>query len=183
MPRWSQHAEDSFRLPEGFRRVGYDADTMRYTFTDKNGKLYQSAPGEEYGTLTPVTVSASTNRPGAFSDGKNPKVESTGSPSTFQELLPPSAITSASSSSVQNLPAPPPKVHFNGAMRTALPKMRGVVQSLRRSITGKYSKGSTSAAGQASRRRESGKSSSSTTAASSGGASTVDQSKSSESNV
>ncbi|KAK0229787.1 hypothetical protein EDD85DRAFT_889535 [Armillaria nabsnona] len=98
MPHWSQHAEDSFCLPEGFKRIGYDADTMRYTFTDKHGKLYRSAPGEEYGTLAPVAFSVSTNRPEAFSE--NPKVEST-SPApklTFSDFLPPSAITSASSS-------------------------------------------------------------------------------------
>ncbi|KAK0224253.1 hypothetical protein IW262DRAFT_1295889 [Armillaria fumosa] len=103
MPRWLQHAEDSFRLPEGFKRIEYDADTMRYTFTDKHGKLYRSAPGEEYGMLTPVTFSASTDRPEDFSDEKTPKVESTTPPPrlTFSDFLPPSAMTSAMSSSDQ----------------------------------------------------------------------------------
>ncbi|KAK0199348.1 hypothetical protein DFS33DRAFT_1481821 [Desarmillaria ectypa] len=153
MSRWSQHAEDSFRLPEGFRRIGYDADTMRYTFTDKHGNLYRNAPGEEYGTLMPVTFSASTDRPGAFSDGKSPRVDSstTGGPApklTFSDFLPTSALTSASSS--QNLPATPPKAHFNGAVRTALPKMGGVMQSLRRTITSAYTKGSASTVGHGS---------------------------------
>ncbi|KAK0460475.1 uncharacterized protein EV420DRAFT_1670721 [Desarmillaria tabescens] len=139
MPRWSQHAEDSFRLPEGFRRIGYDADTMQYTFTDKHGKLYRGAPGEEYGTLTPVSFSASTDRPGAFSEGENPKVTDSSATSacgpapklTFSDFLPPSAMTSALSPPDQNLPATPPKAHFNGGMWTALPKMGGIMQSLR----------------------------------------------------
>ena len=38
------------------RRVAYDADTQRYTFRDRSGQLYQSAPGEEYGVLKPVTA-------------------------------------------------------------------------------------------------------------------------------
>ncbi|KAK0460473.1 uncharacterized protein EV420DRAFT_1641017 [Desarmillaria tabescens] len=126
---------DSFRLPEGFRRIGYDADTMRYTFTDKHEKLYRSAPGEEYGMLMPVGFSASADRPGAFSDREPPKVDSSRpTPSqklTFSDFLPPSAMTSLD----QNLPAPPPKAHFNGAMRTALSKMQGVIQNLRRSLT------------------------------------------------
>jgi hypothetical protein len=33
-------------------RVGYDADTERYTFQDANGYLYESAPGNRYGNLT-----------------------------------------------------------------------------------------------------------------------------------
>ncbi|SJL13204.1 uncharacterized protein ARMOST_16643 [Armillaria ostoyae] len=141
MPRWSQHAEDSFRLPEGFKRIGYDADTMRYAFTDKHGKLYRSAPGEEYGTLTPVAFSASTDRPGAFSDGESPNVESTGpAPKlTFSDFLPPSAMTSATSSLDQYTPVPPPSAYLTGAVRTALPKMQGVVQSLHRTITSKGS--------------------------------------------
>ncbi|KAK0479224.1 hypothetical protein IW261DRAFT_1608132 [Armillaria novae-zelandiae] len=144
MPRWSQHAEDSFRLPEGFKRIGYDADTMRYTFTDKHGKLYRSAPGEEYGTLMPITFSASTDRPKAFSDEKTPKGESTGPALklTFSDFLPPSAMTSATSSLDQYAPAPPPSAYLTGAVRTALPKMQGVVQSIHRTITSAYTKGS-----------------------------------------
>ncbi|PBK61216.1 hypothetical protein ARMSODRAFT_965216 [Armillaria solidipes] len=145
MPRWSQHAEDSFRLPEGFKRIGYDADTMRYTFTDKHGKLYRSAPGEEYGTLTPVAFSASTDRPEAFSYGEDPKPVESISPApklTFSDFLPPSAMTSATSSLDQYAPSSPPSAYLTGAVRTALPKMQGVVQSLHRTITSAYTKGS-----------------------------------------
>ncbi|KAK0447289.1 hypothetical protein EV421DRAFT_1789965 [Armillaria borealis] len=98
---------------------------MRYTFTDKHGKLYRSAPGEQYGTLTPVDFSASTDRPGAFSDGNDSKVRETSRKLTFSDFLPPTAMASASSSLHQNLPVPPPRAHFNGAVRTALPKMQG----------------------------------------------------------
>ena len=48
--------QDAYRLPEGMRRVAYDADTQRYTFRDRSGQLYQSAPGEEYGVLKPVAA-------------------------------------------------------------------------------------------------------------------------------
>ncbi|KAK0184499.1 hypothetical protein F5146DRAFT_1074820 [Armillaria mellea] len=139
MPRWSQHADDSFRLPEGFRRIGYDADTMRYTFTDRNGKLYRGEPGEKFGTLTPVAATTSSDRPGAFSDGNNSKVRESSGKLTFSDFLPPAAIASHLE---QNLPVLPPSAHFNGAVRTAIPKMQGVVQSLRRSITSAYAKGS-----------------------------------------
>ncbi|PBK85364.1 hypothetical protein ARMGADRAFT_942035, partial [Armillaria gallica] len=193
--------QDSFRLPEGFKRIGYDADTMRYTFTDKHGKLYRSAPGEEYGTLTPVAFSASTDRLGAFSgsspfsfpstpmimyvltDGESPnpvESEST-SPApklTFSDFLPPSAITSATSSLDHHAPAPAPTAYLTGTVRTALPKMQGIVQSIHRTITSAYTKGSTNHASpptpHLSPPREDEKGSSSNTA------SPVDESKSSE---
>ncbi|KAG9317004.1 hypothetical protein JVU11DRAFT_1184 [Chiua virens] len=53
--RFSQYNEDSYRLPEGIRRIAYDADTQRYTFRDRSGQLYTSASGEEYGVLKPVS--------------------------------------------------------------------------------------------------------------------------------
>lgn len=46
--------DDSTRLPEGMRRVGYDADTQVYTFQDADGSYWESAPGCEYGQLTRV---------------------------------------------------------------------------------------------------------------------------------
>ncbi|KAF1353049.1 hypothetical protein EJ07DRAFT_134620, partial [Lizonia empirigonia] len=45
---------DSSRLPEGFERIGYDADTQVYTFKSPEGELYESAPGNRYGELWPV---------------------------------------------------------------------------------------------------------------------------------
>ncbi|KAG7439261.1 uncharacterized protein BT62DRAFT_1081687 [Guyanagaster necrorhizus] len=136
MTRWSQYHEDSCRLPEGFRRIGYDADTSRYTFSDKRGRLYHGAPGAEYGTLTPVN-SASTSRPEAFySDRRKPKVSVSPPAKTFHDFLPSSAITSPSNP----LPPSPTARFVNAARQTALPKMQGVVQSLRRSTikSGRY---------------------------------------------
>jgi LysM repeat protein len=49
------HTQDEQRLPEGMQRIGYDADTQRYTFRDANGMLYESAPGSRYGDLRPAS--------------------------------------------------------------------------------------------------------------------------------
>jgi hypothetical protein len=46
--------QDEYRLPEGVKRIGYDADTQRYTFCDKEGNLFESAPGSRYGELRPA---------------------------------------------------------------------------------------------------------------------------------
>ncbi|KAF9265262.1 hypothetical protein L218DRAFT_860688, partial [Marasmius fiardii PR-910] len=43
-----------FRLPEGMKRTGYDADTGEYFFSDINGHQYKSAPHARYGKLVPV---------------------------------------------------------------------------------------------------------------------------------
>lgn len=44
--------EDDERLPDGMRRVGYDADTQTYTFRDEtDGTLWEGEPGSRYGTL------------------------------------------------------------------------------------------------------------------------------------
>lgn len=36
------------------KRIGYDADTQRYTFRSSTGALYLSEPGSRYGPLIPV---------------------------------------------------------------------------------------------------------------------------------
>ncbi|TIA92498.1 hypothetical protein E3P99_00602 [Wallemia hederae] len=46
--RYTQFDEDTYRLPNGMRRVGYDADTQRYTFRDSEG-YFLGEPGDEYG--------------------------------------------------------------------------------------------------------------------------------------
>ncbi|KAK1752601.1 hypothetical protein QBC47DRAFT_416245 [Echria macrotheca] len=46
---WMDSDED--RLPSGFRRTGYDADTQRYSYTDENGDTYEGPPGSRYGEL------------------------------------------------------------------------------------------------------------------------------------
>lgn len=65
-------SKDAERLPEGFRRIAYDSDTMKFTFRDSNGRLYHSEAGAEYGILTPISASStavSRSRPNAFSSG------------------------------------------------------------------------------------------------------------------
>ncbi|KAK2589878.1 hypothetical protein QQS21_012442 [Conoideocrella luteorostrata] len=52
MSRYSQYDTDEERLPEGMRRVGYDADTQVYTFQDTDGSYWESAPGCQFGQLT-----------------------------------------------------------------------------------------------------------------------------------
>ncbi|KAH7886341.1 carbohydrate-binding module family 50 protein [Phlebopus sp. FC_14] len=75
MGRWSQYDEvrplfpspfavdvthrptfqDDYRLPEGMKRVGYDADTGRYYFRDREGLFYQGPEGSQFGELTQVS--------------------------------------------------------------------------------------------------------------------------------
>lgn len=55
MGRWTQFDEDDYRLPEGMRRIGYDADTGRYYFRDGNGGVWKSEEGSDYGELTKVS--------------------------------------------------------------------------------------------------------------------------------
>lgn len=54
MPRYSSYDSDDERLPEGMRRVGYDADTQTYTYRDSDGSLWEGPPGARYGHLTQV---------------------------------------------------------------------------------------------------------------------------------
>lgn len=43
--------KDSYRLPEGMKRIGYDADNKCYYFRDRDGQAWEGNPGEEYGTM------------------------------------------------------------------------------------------------------------------------------------
>lgn len=54
MSRFLRYDSDEDRLPEGMRRIGYDADTQVYTFQDGDGSYWESAPGCQYGQLTRV---------------------------------------------------------------------------------------------------------------------------------
>jgi hypothetical protein len=72
MGRWTQHdevrpcatnlprvrpahpigrAQDEQRLPDGFRRVAYDADAARYHFRDADGQLWAGPPGARFGEM------------------------------------------------------------------------------------------------------------------------------------
>ena len=57
--------QDDYRLPEGMRRIGYDADTQTYTYRHSNGSVWEGAPGNRYGTLTPIRGPTYTVRPSA----------------------------------------------------------------------------------------------------------------------
>ncbi|CDO77271.1 Carbohydrate-Binding Module Family 50 protein [Trametes cinnabarina] len=54
MGRWTQYDEDSTRLPEGMTRVGYDSDTGRYYFRDRDGSLWEGPQGAQYGEMKRV---------------------------------------------------------------------------------------------------------------------------------
>ncbi|GJE89635.1 carbohydrate-binding module family 50 protein [Phanerochaete sordida] len=54
MGRWTQYDEDEYRLPEGMQRAGYDADTGKYYFKDRAGKVWEGPEGAQYGELKPV---------------------------------------------------------------------------------------------------------------------------------
>ncbi|KAF9463245.1 hypothetical protein BDZ94DRAFT_1321983 [Collybia nuda] len=154
MGRWTQFEEDTHRLPHGMKRIGYDADTMVYTFRDEKGKLYRGAPGADYGTLTPLSDNPGSSRPEAFDSGE-PRSElplgTENPPSTFRDILPASLVTTPSASVDARLSRSPrspisptspneesvhPRTRFIDAVRrTAVPKMQGAVHNLRRSVT------------------------------------------------
>lgn len=53
MGRYTDADSDVERLPDGMKRIGYDADTQIYTYRDADGTLWEGAPGAEYGRLRP----------------------------------------------------------------------------------------------------------------------------------
>ncbi|KAG1783447.1 hypothetical protein EV702DRAFT_1041115 [Suillus placidus] len=55
MGRWTQYDEDDYRLPEGVKRVGYDADIGRYNFRDREGLVYKGPEGSKFGDFTLVS--------------------------------------------------------------------------------------------------------------------------------
>ncbi|KAF5392688.1 hypothetical protein D9757_001057 [Collybiopsis confluens] len=141
MGRWTQFSEDACRLPEGFQRIAYDADTQRYTFKDRQGTLYHSAPGETYGKLMPIpNAKAESWR---YDDApKLPRLSKKSKkspPASFHDFLPAEAITSASptspTSSEEHISYSPRARFVDAARRTTAPKMQGVVDNLRRSVT------------------------------------------------
>ncbi|KAF9011323.1 hypothetical protein BDQ17DRAFT_1233800 [Cyathus striatus] len=60
MGRWTQYDEDEHRLPEGFERIGYDADEGKYYFRDsRDGSIWRGAEGVEFGEMTKVSEAPS----------------------------------------------------------------------------------------------------------------------------
>jgi hypothetical protein len=47
----AQLLQDDHRLPEGMKRIGYDANTSRYIFRDRFGSLWQGSEVSEYGEM------------------------------------------------------------------------------------------------------------------------------------
>lgn len=43
--------QDEHRLPDGFTRIGYDADTGRYYFSDADGNYWEGPQGAEFGEM------------------------------------------------------------------------------------------------------------------------------------
>jgi len=58
MGRWSQYDEDDYRLPEGIKRVGYDADSGKYFFRDEEGHIWEGQEGARFGEMTRVSDAA-----------------------------------------------------------------------------------------------------------------------------
>ncbi|KAK0649311.1 hypothetical protein B0T16DRAFT_129086 [Cercophora newfieldiana] len=58
MGRWAYLDSDEERLPEGMRRVAYDAATQTYTYEDADGAKWQGVPGARYGQLHRVEQQA-----------------------------------------------------------------------------------------------------------------------------
>lgn len=103
--KWTAKDEDPARLPEGMKRVGYDADTSRYTFKDRKGTLYVGESGSEYGHLKPVedpTKKVERERPQAFNDLEgnerliphSPRMPGEAAPMSFHDMIPSNMITS-----------------------------------------------------------------------------------------
>ncbi|PFH48125.1 carbohydrate-binding module family 50 protein [Amanita thiersii Skay4041] len=55
MGRWTQYDEDDYNLPEGMKRIGYDADTGCYYFKDRDGSIWQGESGARYGEMKRVS--------------------------------------------------------------------------------------------------------------------------------
>ncbi|KAG6852614.1 hypothetical protein C0991_010463 [Blastosporella zonata] len=68
MGRWTQEDEDDYRLPEGMKRTGYDADTGRYYFTDKDGSVWEGEEGTEFGEMTLISEATSSATRGRQED-------------------------------------------------------------------------------------------------------------------
>ncbi|KAG6830098.1 hypothetical protein H0H92_002271 [Tricholoma furcatifolium] len=62
MGRWTQEDDDDFRLPEGMKRTGYDADTGRYYFQDKDGSIWEGPEGAEFGEMRLVSQGRRASR-------------------------------------------------------------------------------------------------------------------------
>ncbi|KAF8911366.1 hypothetical protein CPB85DRAFT_651391 [Mucidula mucida] len=138
MGRWTQYDEDKYRL-NGLRRVAYDADTQTYIYADENGQRYLGVPGSQYDIASPLRDNPAADRPQAFDTGRpKPTLDLKSLPTTFQEFLPASAITTPTTSGTKANGSSSSSGHsgfFDAARRAALPKIAGVVDGIKRSAT------------------------------------------------
>ncbi|KAJ7768717.1 hypothetical protein DFH07DRAFT_807729 [Mycena maculata] len=148
MGRWTQDTEDAERLPEGMKRIGYDMETARYKFCDREGNLYMGPANEEYGQLTlvakkamPPSVGTNDRLAKAFSSDSRSdlsvEIEPPESGPTFQDILPPHMIASPLSPLATSPTSEvSPGSRFRDAVRrTTLPSMQSVVNNVRRATT------------------------------------------------
>ncbi|KAG0698003.1 hypothetical protein DFH29DRAFT_943503 [Suillus ampliporus] len=126
--------EDSYRLPEGVKRIAYDADTQQYTFRDRSGQLYQNPSGEMYGVLKAVSVPATPRRSVTITERRDPaliRARSVKRPAkTFDDFLPPEYITNAEDSN--STPDSPSEEIAQVTRTLTLPKMQRVAEVVRR---------------------------------------------------
>ncbi|KAF2020471.1 carbohydrate-binding module family 50 protein [Aaosphaeria arxii CBS 175.79] len=67
MGRWANRDSDEERLPEGFKRIGYDADEQVYYFIETHtGDYYKSSPGNRFGVLSPTSAPPSSVTDAAY---------------------------------------------------------------------------------------------------------------------
>jgi len=160
MGRWTQYDEDSYRLPHGVVRTGYDADTQRYAFRDnKTGRAYLGEPRVEFGGfLEPVPSSQTHPECTTDEDDERPVIwgkpgrdttrnlpdnissdSKTPAPKKFSDILPSSLITSPglSPTDAAETDTQTPADRIRRVVRSkTLPKMQGIVQTVvRRSGT------------------------------------------------
>ncbi|KAG6374883.1 hypothetical protein JVT61DRAFT_3355 [Boletus reticuloceps] len=136
MGRFSQYDEDEYRLPEGLQRIAYDADDQCYTFRDRSGRLYQSAPGARYGVLNPVSAPLPHRRSVTITEIPDPALRrwSSEKPAkTFGDILPSGYITPAQSGI--DVQSPTRMFSSEKWVQAAIPKVQGVVDIVRRRTT------------------------------------------------
>ena len=110
--RFTQYADDVARLPEGMKRIAYDADSERYTFRDRSGQLYQSHPGNAYGELVAVDAPLPPRRRVTVTERDKPTPKRTHGPvKSFDDILTRDYIASAPAPAAEPTAtgAPPPE--------------------------------------------------------------------------
>jgi hypothetical protein len=159
--------QDDYRLPEGMRRVGYDADTGKYTFVDENHAYYLGESGAEYGVMTAIepddSIFREPNDPSKVApqdeltasrctDRPRLSVDTEGEPQTFDQILSSIPVSSPTTAAVSpedmkphhrrsaSMPDPQTaRTRFVTAVRKArLPRLQGAVRTLLQRTNSKW---------------------------------------------